>query len=82
MEKPVGVVTHYYDKLGVAIIKLSDGLKIGDKIRILGKTTDFSEENTSMQIDHRAIDSASKGEEVGIKIGREAREGDEVFKIV
>ncbi|MCL4406365.1 MAG: hypothetical protein M1586_02515 [Patescibacteria group bacterium] len=82
MEKSVGMVTHYYGKLGVAIVRLSGELKLGEKIRIFGKTTDFSEENTSMQADHKVIKSAGKGEEVGIKVSQEVREGDEVFKIV
>lgn len=76
------MVTHYYGKLGVAIVKLSGDLKLGEKIRIIGRTTDFSEDNSSMQLDHRAIKSARKGDEVGIKVGQEVREGDEVFKIL
>jgi putative protease len=82
MEKSIGMVTHYYGKLGVAIVKLSGDLKLGEKIRIIGRTTDFSEDNSSMQLDHRAIKSARKGDEVGIKVGQEVREGDEVFKIL
>ena len=76
------MVTHYYGKLGVAIVKLSGDLKLGEKIRIVGRTTDFSEDNSSMQSDHRAVKSAGKGDEVGIKVGQEVREGDEVFKIL
>lgn len=82
MEKPIGIVTHYYGKLGVAIMKLSDRLDAGDKIRFLGKATDFSQTNSSMQYDHQDITSANKGQEVGVKISQAAREGDEVFKIV
>jgi putative protease len=82
MEKSIGMVTHYYGKLGVAIVKFSGDLKLGEKIRFLGKTTDFSEDNASMQLDHKAVKSAGKGEEVGIKVDQEVREGDEVLKIV
>ena len=78
-EKKIGKVTHFFGKIGVGIIKLSDALKAGDKIKIKGATTDFEQEVGSMQIDHKDIEDAKKGDEVGIKLDEKVREGDEVF---
>lgn len=77
--EPIGVVTHFYGGLGVAIVKFSKGMKIGDRVRFKGATTDFEEAIQSMQYDHKDIKEASKGQEVGIKVGDKVREGDEVY---
>ncbi len=79
-EKPIGHVTHYYPKIGVAIIKLSTSVSIGDQLHFKGKATDFSEELTSLQIEHESVSSAKKGVSVGVKVSQAAREGDEVFR--
>jgi putative protease len=80
-EKKVGEVTHYFGKIGVAIVKLSSQLKIGDKLHIKGHTTDFEDEVTSMQINHQPVEKAAPKEEVGLKVKEATREGDVVFKI-
>lgn len=77
--KPIGEITHYYDKLGVGIIKLKAGLKKGDAIAIKGHTTDISQTADSLQLDHKDVDSAKKGDEVGIKVSDKVRDGDEVY---
>jgi len=81
-EKLVGKIIHYYANIGVGIVELSDGLKIGDKIHIKGHSTDFEQTIDSMQIEHQNIDSAKAGDLIGLKVVEKAREGDEVFKIV
>lgn len=78
--KPIGVVTHYYSGLGVAIVKFKKTVKIGDKILFKGATTDFQEVIKSMQYDHKDIKEAKKNQEVGIKVGEKVREGDEVYE--
>ncbi len=78
-EQPIGVVTHYFGGIDVAIIKCNTAVKVGDTIRFKGATTDFSETIKSMQYDHTPIESAKKGQEIGVKIGDKVREGDEVF---
>lgn len=80
-EKLIGKITHYYSNLGVAIIKLSDKLKMGDKIKIKGSEIDFDQEVESMQVEHEVIREAKKGDEVGLKIKEKAREGNQVYKI-
>ncbi len=79
-EEKLGEVTHFFDKIQVAIVKLEKPLKIGDKVKIKGNTTEIEETVDSMQVEHAEIEEADKGDEVGIKVTGKAREGDEVFK--
>lgn len=79
--KPIGEVRHYYGGIGVAVIKFNKAVKVGDRIHIKGATTDFEETLSSMQYDHKAIESAKKGQEVGVKVSGKVREGDKVYEI-
>lgn len=78
--KPIGSVTHYFGKLGVAIVKFKKEIEAGTRVRFKGATTDFEETTSSMQHDHKAVKSAKKGQEVGILVRDKVREGDEVFE--
>ncbi|MHA2610268.1 MAG: EF-Tu/IF-2/RF-3 family GTPase [bacterium JZ-2024 1] len=83
MEKEVGVVTHFYKKIGVGIVELTQGgLKVGDTIRVLGKSTDFTQTVESMEIEHQKITEAQQGQVIGLKLAGIAREGDKVFLVV
>lgn len=78
--KPIGKVTHFFDKISVAVIALDKALKTGDKIKI-GRNGNFVEQEVkSMQVEHKPIKEAKKGQEVGMKVGGEVRAGDLVFK--
>lgn len=79
--KPIGIVSHFYSGLDVAIVKFKKDVKKGDKVRFKGHTTDFEQVIKSMQYDHKDIVIAKKGKDVGIKISDKVREGDEVFEI-
>jgi len=79
VKKPIGAVTHFFGAIDVVIVKFNKSVKVGETIRFKGATTDFSEKIKSMQYNHKSIESAKKGQEVGIKVGDKAREGDEVF---
>ncbi|MBI1839010.1 MAG: translation elongation factor-like protein [Candidatus Colwellbacteria bacterium] len=81
-QKPVGVVTHYYGDLGVAIVKFKVPVKTGETMQFKGVTTDFKEIIKSMQFNHKGIASAKKGQEVGVKVKKKVREGDEVWEVV
>ncbi len=81
VEKEIGRVTHYFSSIGVAAIKLNDSLKVGDKIRIKGATTDFEQTIESMQIDKTSITGAKPGDEIGIKVKEKVRGNDAVYKI-
>lgn len=79
--KPIGVVTHFYGHISVAIVKFSKPVKAGTMAHFKGATTDFKEPLSSMQYDHKPIDAAPKGKEVGVKVSQKVREGDEVFAV-
>ena len=79
--KEVGEILHYYGHIQVAVVRLSDTLKNGDKIRIKGHTTDFEQEIGSMQIEHNQIETAEKGQEIGLKVNEKVREHDKVYKV-
>jgi len=79
-QKPVGTVTHYFGNLGVAIVKFNKLISVGAKLKFKGATTDFEEVVKSMQFDHKEIDKAKKGQEVGIKVKDKVREGDMIFE--
>ena len=63
----IGEVTHYYDRISVAVIQLSSQLSKGDRVHFLGHGSDFTQEITSIQVEHETINSAGKGSEVAIK---------------
>lgn len=78
----IGKVTHYFSKIGVAIIELSDRLKVGDTIRIIGSTVDITQEVDSIEIEHQKAESAKKGDAIGLKVSEKVREGNKVYKII
>jgi hypothetical protein len=80
MERPVGKVTHYFPKIGVAVVALSDDLKQGEEIRLSGAHTDFMQKVASMQIEHKTILAAVRGQEIGLKVDRDVKVGDRVLK--
>jgi putative protease len=80
-EKKVGEVTHYWGKIGVAGIKVTAALSRGDTIRIKGATTDFEQTVGSMQIEHQNMETAKKGQEIGLKVEEKVRRGDTVYKV-
>lgn len=77
----VGSVNHYYDKLGVAIIKLTKSVKLGDTLRFGDEEKGFKQEVSSMQLNHEPISSAKKGEEIGVKVEKKTREGTPVYSV-
>lgn len=79
-EKKIGTVVGYFAKIGVAAIKITDGeLKIGDRIRIKGHSTDLEETIESMQVEHMNVDKATPGMDVGLKVKDRVREHDVVY---
>lgn len=77
----VGKITHYYDKIGVAVIEVSASIKVGDTIKISGHDKEFTQTISSMQIEHEQIDQAKKGQVIGLKIDQPVKENDEVYLI-
>ena len=79
-EKEIGLVTHFFSKIDVAIIKLKDELKVGDKILFRGGTTNFDQIVESMQIEHEGVEKAKTGQSIGLKVKDKVRENDVVYK--
>ena len=78
----IGVVTHYFDRIGVAVILLEDELYLDDWVLIEGPRTQLEQQVRSMQINHQMIDKGVPGEEIALKVDAPVREGDEVFLLV
>lgn len=74
-----GTVIHYYDKIGVAIVKTDKAIKADDKLRFGDEENGFIQTADSMQFDHKAISEAKKGQEVGIKVTQKVKQGTPVF---
>jgi len=79
-KEPIGEITHYYGNISVAIVKFNKNVDVGTKVHFKGAHTDFEQEITSMQFDHKDISSAKKGQTVGIKVNEKVREGDKVYE--
>jgi len=78
----IGAISHYYTKIGVAVIDLTAKIAVGDAIRIKGMTTDFRQKVESMQIEHANVQNAGAGQSIGLKVTDKVREGDLVYKVL
>lgn len=78
--KLIGKISHYFGNIGVAVIELSDSLKVGDTIRMVGGETDFNQIVESMEVEHQKVQEAKVGDSVGMKVSQKAREGYKVYK--
>ena len=79
--KKIGEITHYFSKIGVAIIQLGGTLSIGEKILIKGTTTHIEQDVTSMQIEQKDIIKAKRGQNIGLKVDGKVRKKDKVYRI-
>jgi len=80
-EMQVGKITHYFAKIRVAVIEVTDGsIKVGDEIRIKGHTSDFRQNVDSMQAEHENVEIAEPGQSVGLKVAESVRANDLVYK--
>ncbi len=80
--KQIGKITHFFPKISVGVIEITSGtLKVGDRIRIKGKITDFEQEITSMQIEHQNVEEAEEGQSIGLKTNEPVKEHDVVYKL-
>lgn len=81
-ETKVGVITHYFGKISVAVVKATDGpIAVGDRIHIKGHTTDHAQIVESLQIEHLPVNRIEVGQEAGMKVSARVHEHDEVFKV-
>jgi len=77
----VGKVVHYYDKIGVAIIRLSKDLKVGDTVRFVKGDNAFEQVVESMQWEHEILSEGKAGQDVAVKVNQPAKEGTQVYKV-
>jgi putative protease len=77
----IGEVTHFFDKIGVAVLALTDTIRVGDTVHILGHATDFHQKVASLQIEHQAVEEARPGQDVAMKVSQRVHPHDAVFKI-
>ena len=80
-EQPIGKITHYFAQIGVAAATLNGELAVGDRVRVKGHTTDFTEAIESLEIEHRKVDHAGPGDNVAFKVSEKARPGDQVYRV-
>lgn len=81
-KKLVGVISHFYPKISVAVIDLEDTLKVGDKISIERASGSFEQVVDSMEIEHEKVQKAGKGQSIGLEVTERTREGAKVYKII
>src|SRR3989442_589420 len=64
--KKVGEVFHFYGKIGVAAIRLTDdGIAIGDTVQIQGPSTNLEQTVETLQIEYTDVSRADPGQEDG-----------------
>ena len=80
-KKLIGKVSHYFTNIGVGVIELASNVAVGDKISIEGATTNIQQPIKSMQINHKDVKTAKKGDSVGLKVKDRVRPGDNVYKV-
>ena len=82
VEEKIGVVTDYLNRIGVAVVRLTDGdLRVGDQVRIAGRTTEVAQAVESLQVEHRSVEEAVRGSEVAMKVADPVRRHDQVFRV-
>ena len=79
-KKEIGKIIHFFPKINVAIVELTEPLSVGDKIWVKGAETDLEQTVESMQIEHQNIQKAEKGQAIGLKVIGRVRETDRVYK--
>jgi len=72
-EQRIGVVTHYFSHLSVAVMQLEPGatLRVGD----------FTQKVESLEVDHAPVAEVGPKDDFGLKVIEHAREHDVVFKV-
>jgi len=80
-EVQIGKITHYFGKISVGVIELTEELNVGETIKIVGHDREFTQKVESMQIEHKNVEKAGKGQSIGLKVDQPVKEGDIVYKI-
>ena len=82
MDIKIAKVTHYYDKIGVAVVEvMKQPLKVGDTVKISGHDQEFNQKITSLQIEHKQVTEVGHGETAGLKVDQPVKEGDVLYLV-
>ena len=82
MDIQIGKVTHYYDKIGVAVVLvMNQPLKVGDTVKVSGHDNEFNQTIESLQIEHKQVSDVPPGETCGMKVDKPVKEGDVLFLV-
>lgn len=81
-KKLIGKITHYFSKISVAVVELSDDITVGEKIRVEGATTSFEQVIDSMEIENKKVETATAGQSIGLKVKERVRLHDRVYKMM
>ena len=80
MDIQIGTVTHYYDKIGVAVVEVTNQpLKIGDTVKVSGHDKEFTQEVVSLQIEHEKVKEVKPGDSCGVKVDHPVKPGDVLY---
>jgi putative protease len=79
-DNPVGKVTHYFDRIGVAVLELTETVRVGDTLHFLGHSTDFKQKVDSLQIEHKNVAEGKPGQDVALKVSQKVHPNDKVLK--
>jgi len=78
--REVGKVSHFFGRINVAVVELTDNISVGDQIFIKGPTTDIAQTVKSMEIEHARIQKAEAGQSIGMKVEGHAKTNDTVYR--
>lgn len=83
MDTKIAKITHYYDKIGVAVVDVTGkALKVGDMVKISGHDGEFTQEITSLQVEHEQVQSIAKGKSGALKTDKPVKDGDVIYVAV
>ena len=82
MNVQIAKVTHYYDKIGVAVIDVGKkALKVGDVVKISGHDNEFNQTVGSLQVEHEQVQKIGAGKSGAFKTDKPVKEGDAIYVV-
>lgn len=82
MDIQIAKITHYYDKIGVAVVEvIKQPLKVGDVIKISGHDNEFNQTVSSLQVEHTQVKEITAGESGALKTDKPVKEGDVIYLV-
>ena len=83
LEEEIGYVSNCFKNISVAAVEITNGsISVGDKLHFRGHSTDFEVPIDSMQVDHKSVTEAKRGDSIGLKVSAKVRKHDKVYKVI